>query len=294
MSDGTDVRSGAGAARRTSYGSRHADLVPAGRSGDAVMCYTHAPEQASATVVICSPLFLEGSENARAEVLLADALADRGVAAVRFDYRSSGHSPGAQPVDLASGLQDCLLAAEHGRTRTGAPAIALVGTRWGAMVAASAAAVLGVRALALWDPVHDGATYTDDLVKARFFADFWAEDRVPVATHRERLAAGEPLDIRAWRIDARTVAPDGGASVYRALPEGLPVRVVFGRRESEPDRRVEADLAAAGAALSATLLDRVVVWWWQGNPLMEPELPTPPFEVEAAATADWLCAQVAR
>src|SRR5689334_12691614 len=118
-------------------GSRIAECIPG--SDGAVVCHTHLPRarRAWAAVVICSPLFAEATENSRAEVVLADTLAARGLAAARFDYRGCGNSGGdPAQLTLASAERDCLLVAERLRAHAGAGVLGILGTRWGALVAA--------------------------------------------------------------------------------------------------------------------------------------------------------------
>jgi alpha-beta hydrolase superfamily lysophospholipase len=93
--------------------------------------------------------------------LLADQLADLGLAVLRFDYDGTGDSAGGEldPDRLESWLASVREATEF-LLSTGVEAIGLVGVRMGGLFAASEAARRGgVDALALWDPCLSGKSY---------------------------------------------------------------------------------------------------------------------------------------
>lgn len=134
--------------------------------GPALLVHVHVPadQQARGVVVLCSPVAKEHVDTYRGIALVGQLLADRGIAAVRFDLPGVGDSDGAQQdpelvrhwlagvdrvIDFASGLG------------VGAPVV--VGLRLGGLLAAVAVTNRSANAaaggLALWDPVLSGSRY---------------------------------------------------------------------------------------------------------------------------------------
>src|SRR5262249_37166411 len=116
----------------------------------------------AAAVVIASPLHEEMVKNYRPEVLLARALAARGIAAQRFHYRGFGHSDG-DPADTTfdSMLDDLAAAASHLSARTGLERVMYVGTRLGGLVASFANT--NRDPIVLWEPVANSERYFRDI-----------------------------------------------------------------------------------------------------------------------------------
>jgi pimeloyl-ACP methyl ester carboxylesterase len=242
-----------------------------------------------AGVVVCPPLFREASENHAAELLLAEALVARGIAVQRFDYRGYGNSGGdAAQLTVGSAVEDCVLAGAQLRDRAGAEALAVVGTRWGALVAAGAVAALGAQAVAFWEAKPDGRGYVDELTRTWAFNDLWHGRKHPAGYHKERLSGGEPVDVLGWRVAPRLVASSVGESVARRLAQPLPARVVHGRAREGDAERLTADLESIGCDVTVSVLPERVLWWVGWNRLLHPEDPRSPLELGAEATAAWL------
>jgi pimeloyl-ACP methyl ester carboxylesterase len=115
----------------------------------------------AALVLLVSPIHEEKKAAHRPLVDLARALAGRGVACVRFDYRGSGDSTGDPAgLTLTSMREDTLRVVEAARERLGALDLTLVGLRLGADVTALVAEQLeGLRRLVLVTPVGKGSRY---------------------------------------------------------------------------------------------------------------------------------------
>lgn len=129
------------------------------RPGGPSFVFLHLPSRPVAGLVVCSPVGGEADTNRRREVLLARALAERGVAVLRHDYLGTGNSAGS-PVDLTfdSMVDDAVAAAGLLAERIGGPPVVL-GTRIGAFVAAGATGLTATSGLALWHPCRDGRSY---------------------------------------------------------------------------------------------------------------------------------------
>jgi pimeloyl-ACP methyl ester carboxylesterase len=254
------------------------------------MCYTDLPaEPARGAVVVCSPLFLEASENARAERLLSEALVALGFAVLRFDYRGCGNSFGdAEQLTIDTATQDCLLGAARVREHAATDVFGVVGTRWGALVAAGVARTLGARAVAFWEAKPDGRAYLDELARTRAFYDLWRDERRPAGYHQQRLADGHPMEVLAWRVHPPFAASCLDESVAGRLGVPIPARVVHGRGRQTDSARLTAALGSLGCPMSTCVLDERVLWWAGVNRLLHPDHPPAPLELEAETTARWL------
>jgi alpha-beta hydrolase superfamily lysophospholipase len=111
--------------------------------------------------ILCPPMGEEGRAAHRTFRRLAEALAARGILALRFDYDGTGDSAGLQddPDRVASWLAS-VEAARQLLLDLGAPDVSAVGMRLGATLAGcQAAASTPFRSLALWDPCLSGRTF---------------------------------------------------------------------------------------------------------------------------------------
>jgi len=112
-------------------------------------------------VVLCQPLGIEAICAYYAYRILADRLAEQGLAVLRFDYDGTGDSVGEETdPDRVAAWLGSLDAAANELVATGVPSVALVGMRLGALFAAHEAARRGgVDALVLWDPSVSGKSF---------------------------------------------------------------------------------------------------------------------------------------
>ena len=145
---------------------------------DGVMARLHPAEPAKASglgVVIVPPHGLEALAAAKSLRLLAEALAARGHAALRFDLPGTGDSLGADtdPDRLDAWTDSIAGAARQLSAHAGVTGIVLVGLRLGALLAARAApAVAELAGLVLLDPVMRGRGYGRELmITARAVAE---------------------------------------------------------------------------------------------------------------------------
>jgi alpha-beta hydrolase superfamily lysophospholipase len=142
-----------------------------GAPGHELFGFYHPPAEGrwrGVGVVLVNPIGTDQTRADRPYRHLAEKLAAAGFACLRFDLYGTGDSGGDESVpDLArEWLRDVGLAADELRARSGAHALALVGLRLGATLAAAWAAERGdVASLVLWSPCVSGAAFVAENTK---------------------------------------------------------------------------------------------------------------------------------
>jgi alpha-beta hydrolase superfamily lysophospholipase len=146
-------------------GGAHVNATPLwfGPSERPLFGWLHLPGDGVARggVVLCQPLGIEAICVYFSYRLLADRLAELGLAVLRFDYDGTGDSCGLEtdPDRLEAWLASVTAATDF-LADTGVGAVGMVGIRIGGLFAASEAARrCGVDALALWDPSLSGRAF---------------------------------------------------------------------------------------------------------------------------------------
>jgi alpha/beta superfamily hydrolase len=169
-------------------------------------------------LVICPSILAGFMTGYRTEVVLARALASRGLAVQRFHYRGVGHSDGeTDETTFATMREDTLVAAERLLERTGVDGVGFLGTRFGGLVAASAASEHRGSPLVLVEPPPKAS---------RFFRDAWRAMLIrDVREGTARRARGQEL--------AEVLERDGsvdalGYSICRSLFESAADRTLIG------------------------------------------------------------------
>ena len=203
-------------------------------------------------VVICHPWAREYLLAYTTLRHLARQLAARGVHALRFDYTGTGDSAGDEAdASQERWLADIGLAIEELKDVGQVTQVGLVGMRYGAALAAQAAATRkDVDRLVLWDPVFDGPAYLAELGVAA----------------GSGVTAG-PIDVRGETLGPRLRADLESLGPARFGP-GLPPTLVLDTTGTpgayEPLR---ARLVSAGVDCALEMVPDVPVWEkeWGGS-----------------------------
>ncbi|WP_241384868.1 alpha/beta hydrolase [Rhodococcus sp. CH91] len=188
---------------------RHASWF--GCADSPILGHVHLPDDARirGAVVLCPPLGKEHLDTYRGVAVLAEQLAERGLAAMRFDYTGTGDSAGEQDSpDAVAAWQRSIVTAVDAVRASGAAHITVVGLRAGALLAATALPDCGpVDAAVLWDPIVSGRVLLREqraLYNVTQGTDDPADPRVSIIGGV--LAAEAADSLRALRIDAQSLA----------------------------------------------------------------------------------------
>ena len=248
------------------------DIEFIGVGRERVFSTLHAPiDAATGAVVLCSSIMAELLSGYQEEVWLCRKLAERGLAVRRFHYRGTGHSDGeAEDITYEGLTEDAKLVADHLRKESGFERIGLIGTRVGAVVAASVASDLPEAPLALIQPVLDLDRLLKDMTRARTISLMNEEGRSP--------EDGPPEDMYAVLERERSVDVLGyrlTEPVYRSLksrrlseelgvdPRPVQLVQVAKRKTMSPDYlRFLGDLDAKGFETDGRLISDEIAWWF--------------------------------
>jgi alpha-beta hydrolase superfamily lysophospholipase len=214
---------------------------------DGMMGKLHLPKgrPSGLGVVIVSPHGLEALAATKSLRLLAEALAAAGHAALRFDLPGTADSLGsdADPDRLEAWIAGTAKAAEVLKSHAGVGAVAITGLRFGAHIAALAAArIEGLAGLILLDPVVRGRLYARELtVTARAVAEGARLD--PDAT-----ATPTGLVIGGLLTTTATLEAIKASDLGKIAPPSAPVLIL--------QRKAASDATALAAAWSTATVTR--------------------------------------
>ena len=139
-----------------------------GRAGGQILGFYHPPVsvRVGPAVVICNPLGYEAMSAHRSLRHLAQRLAAAGLPTLRFDYRGTGDSSGhaGEPGRIEAWIEDIRSAVRELQSRSAALDVALVGIRFGAVLAMMAASrERDVGNLVAWAPIVSGRAFAREL-----------------------------------------------------------------------------------------------------------------------------------
>jgi pimeloyl-ACP methyl ester carboxylesterase len=244
-------------------------------------------------VVICPSIGHELIKNYRREVLMGRALARAGVPTARLQYRGSGNSDGcAEAMDRTSMRDDVMLVADHLRSRSAVTRTLLLGTRFGSLVAASAATALGGAPVACLSPVLSASDYVREGFRAKRMQD--------VGNRRSGAAPSDPmteLERTGW-VDVL------GSPIYKSFCDSwadttladelsVPDRVLLAHMGGRPKlsalRALADELDGRSFTTAVVEVEADESWWYlderQLMQLGAERQPAPPAGTPAARSA---------
>lgn len=187
--------------------------------------------------VVCPPLAYEQVCAYRTLRFLAENLAAAGLVTLRIDYDGTGNSMGsADDPDRLAAWQNSIADAVAELRGFGIDSVTLIGVRFGATMAAAAAAAgqsNGVAGLVLWDPIESGRRYAKEL-------------RLMSATGQGHLHRDAGVAVAGIEFTEQTLA---GLREVRLIPPPLGVdTLVIARAENS-----DADAPFEDGVLSPSL-----------------------------------------
>lgn len=230
--------------------------------------------------VICYPWGPEYIFSHRALRHLSRQLAAQGFNVLRFDYYGSGDSAGDDSdVRLSGCREDIVAAIEELKDISQTKAVALVGLRLGASLAAQIAASCrqDIAALVLWDPAILGPEHLEVLEvewteMAQRHSTYSARERDRKRGGRYGLPISEELAMDVAAIDLISIADKMPSRTLCLSTESLPSHAVWqAALEAHPDGPitmenlsdihpwVEADLETVGQ-LPLVAIGRITTW----------------------------------
>ena len=200
--------------------------------------YHPTAQPSSLAVLLCPPLGREARWTHRTFRKLAMRLAAAGLPSLRFDYPSSGDSsdiPDGQDP-LAAWRDSVDIAADWLRAQSGASELALVGLRFGALLAGDAAAGrTDVAALALLAPVVNGRTYVREL-------------KTLARVTETAASATDPTEMDGLPLQDATLQAMSAMALPRAAP---PARQILLLEHGTAANAYLTTLAGLGATITA-------------------------------------------
>lgn len=184
-------------------------------------------------VVTVAPFMEERQDTHELYRSLALGLSARGATVLRFDLYGTGDSAGRwEDASIEGWLGDIAAAVVRLRQEPGVRDIALVGMRFGALLAATAVARrVEASKVVLVQPVLKGAGYVMDVLRAHLAAEMVLHKRAGVTRESlvESLRSGESVNLFGYRFtpaqhDAM-VGLDAGTSLARFQGKSLLVDV---------------------------------------------------------------------
>lgn len=181
-----------------------------------------APYPAENVWILCNPLLEEKVFSQGIYVQFARFLAGHGYTVLRFDYEGDGDSEGEfEEMNLPHWRDDILDMAEFLRQLYPQVRVNLFGLRFGAVMAALAAAHTPTHSLLFWEPVQDGKKFITDHQKINFSSHLFTskkeiKDRESLI---RSLTATGTMNIAGYDINDKLLQQIGHSSLPDILME---------------------------------------------------------------------------
>ena len=271
-----------------------------GDGPDHIFGVLHAPADGAGTgVVVCPPVHAEFEKNYRSEVLLGREVASRGMAARRFHYRGHGHSDGDPDATTFEAMVEDAATAEASLRAEGVERVAFLGTRWGALVAAAAAARTDDAPVVLWEPVLEADVVFRDAFRARRVGQLKSgSDGGAAADPREELRRSGATEAMGYAFSLALYDSATGRTLDDALGTA-PRRVLLMQIGRASELRSSFATAAEGWRARGldveTRVQRGEEGWWFATigERWQPSVARTDRDL-LASTAEWLERELAR
>lgn len=232
-----------------------------GEPGRRLFGVVHEPVTAptkNSAVVLCAPLWQEAVRAQRVLRQLGVRLARAGSFTFRFDYYGTGDSEGdTEAGDVESWLTDIGAAVEEAKKAKGVARVTLLGLRFGASLAALAAAArTDVDRLVLWEPVVDGRKFLDQgMADHRAWRDTYHTWRMmPPSSTRD-----DGSELLGFPITLAMRGSISAVDLFR-LPRTAARILVVERDPSTEGARLAAHLGVLGAQIDHEVIPEAEAW----------------------------------
>lgn len=216
-------------------------------SGGRLFCVLYAHPRATWSALYLPPFGEEMNRSRRMAALLGRRVALAGGALLVLDPLGTGDSDGGlEGASWPQWLDDAGRALAWLAREGPAPAVAAVGLRTGALLALDRARAHELPHAVLWQPVARGDLFLSQLLRVRVAAGLESGGRETVKELRERLKAGEVVDVGGYPVTpVMADALDG--LLLRDLAEGYGGAVHWLQVSATPDGPVPPALGAVVA-----------------------------------------------
>jgi alpha/beta superfamily hydrolase len=245
-----------------------------------------------AGLVVCPPILADFGANYQREVRLGRRLAAKGIVVQRFHPRGAGQSDGdGIDLTLESMIEDTRAAVTRLRDRFSVEAVAIMGTRFGALAAAAVAADIDGVPVVLWEPTTDPRRYFREGLRARTVHQFKAGTAGTAGAEDPdvELARRGYIDLLGAPVGSQLFHTSGDcdlATLIGARPRPVLLVQLDEREELRDEYRDLADRwAARGFSVTARCCPSEETWWFVHDRLA-------PVGAILDTTADWLVARL--
>ncbi len=179
-------------------------------------CLYHPPvgnTSLNQALIYLHPFAEEMNKSRRMAVLQAKAFAAAGVGVLQIDLYGCGDSEGDFSDATWAIWKDDIAHAKRWLTQTGFASVHYWGLRLGALLALDYAANeeegIDPAKFVLWQPVVNGKSFLTQFLRLKLVSGLMADDAAKVSgvqVFREKLAAGEPLEIAGYMLSPAMAA----------------------------------------------------------------------------------------
>jgi alpha/beta superfamily hydrolase len=250
--------------------------------------------------VICGPVLAELHVSYRRDVVIARELVAAGLAVQRFHYRGSGNSDGSPSRGTYEGLvEDATRACERLREIAGISTGTMIGTRIGALVAATAGRQERAERIVLISPVLDTTAYFREVLRGHAIGRLKqdAADGPSILDPVAELKAGGTVDVLGYPISGRYYESILRRSLARELDGSRSKVLVVNVGDTDLGSNLSglhAVLKEAGIETAIKMVEGRDAWWFGGGGTSIREREVKTTSEVASATTDWVIRQIAK